>query len=272
VKRPLFSLEGSVAVVTGALGLLGRQHCLALAAAGASVAVADLDDHLSSEFAHDLGATHERATLGRGVDVTDPESVAAFAIEVERVLGPVDVLVNNAAIDDKFIPVPEHPPGAFEAYELERWRAQLDVNVTGAFLCSREIGVRMARRKRGSIVNVASTYGLVAPDQSLYRRDDGTQVFFKGPAYSTSKGGVAAFTRFLAAYWGSCGVRVNTLSPGGVRTGQDDDFVDRYARRTPLGRMASPDDYHGAIVFLASDASAYMTGANLVVDGGWTAW
>jgi NAD(P)-dependent dehydrogenase (short-subunit alcohol dehydrogenase family) len=272
VKRPLFSLEGSVAVVTGALGLLGRQHCLALASAGAAVAVADLDDHLSSEFARDLGCTHERATLGRGVDVTDPESVAAFAIAVERALGPVDVLVNNAAIDDKFIPVPGRPPGAFEAYELGRWQALLDVNLTGVFLCSREIGVRMARRGRGSIVNVASTYGLVAPDQSLYRRDDGTQVFFKGPAYSASKGGVVAFTRFLAAYWGRSGVRVNTLSPGGVRTDQDDDFVDRYARRTPLGRMAAPGDYHGAIVFLASDASAYMTGANLVVDGGWTAW
>jgi NAD(P)-dependent dehydrogenase (short-subunit alcohol dehydrogenase family) len=272
VTRPLFSLEGSVAVVTGALGLLGTQHCLALAAAGAAVAVADLDDRRSSEFAHDLSRTHGNPALGQGVDVTDCESVATFGTAVERALGPVDVLVNNAAIDDKFVPAPEHPHGAFEAYELGRWRALLDANLTGVFVCCQAIGVRMARRRRGSIINVASTYGLVAPDQSLYSRDDGTQLFFKGPAYPASKGGVVAFTRFLAAYWGRSGVRVNTLTPGGVRTDQDADFVDRYARRTPLGRMASPADYHGAIVFLASDASAYMTGANLVVDGGWTAW
>jgi len=294
-----FSLAGRVAVVTGAAGLLGRRHCRALAAAGARVVATDLDAAACAAMAREL----EGEAVGWAADITSPESVAALRDAVLERCGRIDVLVNNAAINEKVEDLP--PAGAegdagvagvdgaagvagadgaaagaapagevlrFENFPLALWEASLKVNVTGTFLCCQLLGGEMARRGGGSIVNLASTYAVVAPDQALYRQPDGTQTFWKSAAYPTTKGAVLALTRFLAAYWGRAGVRVNALSPGGVENGQDPGFVARYAARTPLGRMADPSDYEGALVFLASDASRYMTGANLIVDGGWTAW
>ena len=268
----VFSLDGKVAVVTGGLGLLGRQHGIALAEAGAHVAVADLDGDAAMQFAGELTGRFGCRAHGCRVDITDAAAVTSLRDEVQRTLGPIDVLVNNAAIDDKAVPGADDETSAFERYPLERWKMVLDTNVTGTFLCCQIVGCGMADRATGSIINIASTYGVVAPDQALYRNADGSQSFFKGPAYPTTKGAVIALTRFLAAYWGHRGVRVNALSPGGVHNGHEPGFVARYGARTPLGRMAAPADYRGAVVFLASDASSYMTGANLVVDGGWTAW
>jgi len=290
-----FSLAGRVAVVTGAAGLLGRRHCRALAAAGARVVATDLDagacEAVVAELAAQAAGAGGPAAPGAGgpaaasrgapppaafawaADITRPESVGALRDAVLDRCGRIDVLVNNAALNEKV----ESPLAAgevlrFENFPLALWEDSLKVNVTGTFLCCQVLGGEMARRGGGSIVNIASTYAVVAPDQALYRQPDGTQTFFKSAAYPTTKGAVLALTRFLAAYWGRAGVRVNALSPGGVENGQDPGFVARYAARTPLGRMADPSDYEGALVFLASDAARYMTGANLIVDGGWTAW
>jgi NAD(P)-dependent dehydrogenase (short-subunit alcohol dehydrogenase family) len=258
-----FRLDGRVAIVTGASGLLGQQHVRALAGAGARVVVADLVEppRLSD------------TSLSVALDVTNQASLIAARERILARFGRIDVLVNNAAINDKFeSPEASAEKSKFENYPLELFQRSLDVNVTGTFLASQVFGSVMARARRGSIVNVASTYGVVGPDQSIYVKPDGTRPFFKSPAYPATKGAVLSFTRYLAAYWGSSGVRVNALSPGGIENGQEPWFIDNYAAKTPLGRMGRADEMAGAILFLASDASSYMTGANLVVDGGWTAW
>jgi NAD(P)-dependent dehydrogenase (short-subunit alcohol dehydrogenase family) len=263
----LFSLEGKTALVTGALGLIGKEHCRALLDAGASVIVSDMDNELSILFAEQLG---EKA-IGIGMDITEPDSILSARNYVIERQGTIDILVNNAAIND-MVENPSRMASKFENYPLELFRKVMEVNVTGMFLTSQIFGKDMAEKGKGSIINIASTYGIVAPDQSLYTKPDGTQPFYKSPAYPTAKGAVISFTRFLAAYWGNKGVRVNALSPGGVENGQEEYFINNYSKRTPLGRMAKPTDYSGALVYLASDASSYMTGANLIVDGGWTCW
>ena len=264
----LFSLKGKTAIVTGGTGLIGKKPCEALSQAGANVIVADITLASTQEFAKILGEN----ALGIALDVTDSASLEKAKDEILERFGTIDILVNNAAINDMF----ENPEmaaelSAFEKYPIESFRKSLEVNVLGVFLCSQIFGIEMAKQGSGSIINVASTYGMVGPDQNIYKNKEGEQTFFKSPSYPTTKGAILNFTRYLAAYWGKQGVRVNTLSPGGVENSQDEFFVQNYAAKTLLGRMAKPSDYQGALIFLASDASSYMTGANLVVDGGWTA-
>jgi len=269
-SRP--SLHDRVAVVTGATGLLGRQHCWALAQAGARVVVTDLGASACSEFAEELRAGTGTEALPVPADITRPDSVRTLCRLAIDWTGNVDVLVNNAALNDKVEGRDPARPVPFEEFPLDTWTRAIEVNLTGTFLCCQVFGAHMAQRHSGSIINIASTYGIVAPDQRIYRDRNGQQTLFKSPAYSATKAAVIGLTKYLAAYYGHLGVRVNALSPGGVQTTQDESFVANYVERTPLGRMAQPEDYRGAIVYLASDASSYVTGANLVVDGGWTAW
>ena len=266
----LFGLTGRVIVVTGGLGQLGRQFCLALAARGARVA------------AFDRAADEGRVTMALGeqcdavfpvcVDVTERESLEAALADVQKRWGTPHGLVNAAALDSP-PGAPAEENGPFESYPESSWDRVMEVNVKGTFLCCQVIGGRMAEAGRGSIINVSSIYGLVSPDQRLYeyRRPAG-QSFFKPVAYSTSKSALLNLTRYLATYWADRNVRVNTVTFGGVFNGQDERFLASYALRVPMGRMAREDEYNGTIVFLLSDASSYMTGANVVVDGGWTAW
>lgn len=273
-----FDLTGRVAIVTGAPGLLGKEFCRTLAEAGASVVAADINADGVNAVATQLIKSGYHA-LGVATDVTQPDSVQALIQETLDTFGRLDILVNSAALDPKFDPdaLAEMAKkgavsGAFENYPLESWKAALDVNLTGMFLCCQAaVAPMLSQGKKGSIVNICSTYGLVAPDQRIYQRD-GKQSSYKPVYYSVTKAGVLGLTRYLSAYYAGTQIRVNALTPGGVFNDHDEVFLKAYTARTVMGRMANKDEMNGALLFLASDASSYMTGSNLVVDGGWTAW
>ena len=270
----MFDLSGRVAIVTGGAGLLGREYSRTLAAAGARVLIADLDGDRAAETADAVTPENGGEAIGLSVDVTKGNDVDRMVVFARERWGQVDILINNAAIDPKFdADSAERQASTFEDYPLNLWQQSLDVNLTGAFLCSQAVGRMMAAARRGVIVNISSTYGVVAPDQRLYCRDgEERQRLFKPAAYAVTKAGIAHLTRYLATYWAPHNIRVNTLTPHGVFNAQDEQFVRRYAERCPMGRMARPDEMNGPLLFLVSDASSYMTGANLIVDGGWTAW
>ena len=257
----LFDLDGRVAIVTGGMGQLGSVYTAGLVERGMRVAVFDVA----------AGDVPEGARAYR-VDVTDRVEIEAVLREVEAEWGVPHLLVNNAALDSP-PDAPAEEVGPFETYPEESFDAVLDVNVKGAFLCCQVVGGAMAREGRGSIVNVSSIYGLLSPVQDLYEfRRAGGETFVKPVAYSVSKSAVLNLTRYLATYWAKAGVRVNTLTLAGVWNDQSQEFLDAYTSRVPLGRMLDAREALGAVVFLASDASSYVTGANVVVDGGWSAW
>ncbi len=270
-----FDLTGRVAIVTGGVGLLGAEFCRTLAEAGAAVAVVDLNAPAAKKVAESLAQDGYRA-LAVPTDITSAGSVNGMLEQVLAAFGRIDILVNSAALDPKFDPdavAKGIAPGQFEEYPLEQWNAALNVNLTGMFLvtqaCSRQM---LAQGKKGSIINICSTYGLNGPDQRIYRKPDGSQPAYKPVYYTVTKAGVLGFTKYLAAYYMETEIRVNALTPGGVYNNHDETFVRNYSAKTILGRMAHKDEMNGALLFLASDASSYMTGNNLVVDGGWTAW
>lgn len=268
----LFDLGGRIVVVTGGLGRLGTGFVRRLLEHGARVAVFDALG--GEEAAERFGeAGRDPAVLFAKVDVTSRASIAEGAAAIERRWGDVAYgLINNAALDSPpDAPIEENGP--FETYPEASFDRVMDVNVKGVLLACQVLGAQMAAAGRGSIVNVSSIYGMVSPDQRLYeyRRKSG-EPFFKPVAYSVSKSALFNLTRYLATYWGPRGVRVNTVTFGGVLDNQDPAFLAEYERKVPLGRMARKGEYDGAMVFLMSDASTYMTGANLVLDGGLTAW
>lgn len=252
-RDPLFDLSGRVAVVTGGLGQLGSEYVRGLEGRGMKVAVWDV-------------------AADEPVDVTDRGSIEAALERLVDEHGVPHLLVNNAAIDAP-PDAPAEEVGPFETYPEASFDRVMDVNVKGTLLCCQVVGGAMAREGRGSIVNISSIYGLLSPQQDVYEfRRRGGDAFTKPVAYSVSKSAVLNLTRYLATYWAKSGVRVNTLTLAGVFNEQPAEFLEAYTARVPLGRMAQASEALGAIVFLASDASSYMTGANLVVDGGWSAW
>jgi NAD(P)-dependent dehydrogenase (short-subunit alcohol dehydrogenase family) len=267
-----FSVEGKVVIVTGGVGLLGESHVRSLAVAGAHPVIADIDGDRAIELALELTESTGGRTLGLHLDVTDKESVTRMARLTLENYGRIDGLVNNAAIDPKFDADHAGDHGSrFEDFSEDAFRQALDVNVTGMFLCAQAVAKAMREQNAGVIVNIASTYGVVGPDQRLYQSDDAPPSY-KPVSYSVSKAAALGLTRYLATYFAGTGIRVNALTPGGVFAGHDDDFVQKYSARTVLGRMAEKSEITNALLFLLSDASSYMTGSNMVVDGGWTAW
>ena len=229
---------------------------------------------MADEVLHQLRFEQKGRVKGFQVDVTDKESVARLVRQTLDEFGHIDGLVNNAAIDPKFDQQNAgHHTQGFEDFPLDLWDQSLAVNLTGMFLCAQAVAPVMLAREQGVIVNVSSIYGVVGPDQRLYERDDEkTPPVFKPVTYSVTKSAVFGFTKYLATYWAGRGIRVNTLTLGGVFNDHDLEFVRRYSERTPLRRMAHRSEYCEALLFLLSEASSYMTGSNLVIDGGWTAW
>ena len=260
-------------MVTGGLGQLGRRFTRTLVDRGARVAVLDAAPLAPADAKAWFGDDASERVLALRADVTDRASLETALAEIEARWETPSGLVNNAALDSP-PDAPASETGPFETYPRESWESVLNVNVSGVFLCCQVIGGAMAEAGRGSVVQISSIYGLVSPDQRIYgyRQESTGEPFFKPVAYSVSKSSLLNLTRYLATYWAPRGVRVNTLSFGGVFAGQDERFLEGYEARVPLGRMARPDEYDGAVLFLLSDASSYMTGSNLVVDGGWTAW
>jgi len=267
----IFDVRDKIVIMTGGLGQLGRQFSLALIERGAHVAIFDIQaspQRMTERFDQEI----IDKILCASVDIRDRHSIETGLEQVVAKWDMPHALINNAALDSP----PNSPAeenGPFETYPEVSWDAVMEVNTKGIFFCCQVIGGQMAKAGRGSIVNICSTYGLVSPDQRIYAyRRQGNDAFFKPVAYSASKSALLNLTRYLATYWADQNVRVNTLTFGGVFNNQDQQFLAGYCNRVPLGRMAKEDEYNGAIIFLVSEASSYMTGSNLVIDGGWTAW
>ncbi len=271
-----FDLQGKVAIITGGAGLLGRKHAEAILEAGGIPVIADIDAASTAQTCQDLSNQYHTECLGIVTDITRRDSIEQLLAQVLDRYGRIDILINNAANNPKV----EANAGSkqewsrFENFPLDTWQADLQVGLTGIFLCCQVIGSSMAARGGGVILNIASDLAVIAPDQRIYRREglDEDSQPVKPVTYSVVKSGVLGLTRYLATYWAGKNVRVNAISPGGVYNGQADEFVHKLTNLIPMGRMARVDEYKGAVLFLVSEASSYMTGSNLIIEGGRTVW
>src|SRR3989338_2304649 len=270
----LFRLDGRVAVITGGAGLLGYQHAATIAGLGGIPVLLDINDEALATNAARLAEETGCQALTYVVDITDLQALEVVGQQLLAEHGQVDILINNAARNPKVESAGDKDFSRLEHFTWEQWQLDLNVGLGGAFNCAKVFGAQMARQGRGVIVNIASDLGVIAPDQRLYRVDgrEAEQQPVKPVTYSVVKHGLIGLTKYLATYWCEQGVRCNALSPGGVYAGQSDVFVSKLTQLIPLGRMAEADEYRGAIAFLCSDASTYMNGANLVMDGGRSTW
>jgi NAD(P)-dependent dehydrogenase (short-subunit alcohol dehydrogenase family) len=269
--RDPFDLGGRTAIVTGGGGILGRGFCEVLAAHGANVAVFDVNEQAAAATVEAMTLSSSAKAIAVGCDVASAASVGTAVARVIKEFGGVDILHNNAATKTDNLAGFFAP---FEDYTIETWREIMGVNIDGMFLMAQAVGKQMVAQGRGgSIIQTSSVYGVVAPDQRIYEGSHYLGRAINTPAvYSASKAAVIGLTRYLASYWGAQVIRVNTLTPGGVESGQNDVFSRKYSARVPMARMARADEMQSALLFLASDASSYMTGQNLVIDGGLTCW
>jgi NAD(P)-dependent dehydrogenase (short-subunit alcohol dehydrogenase family) len=266
----LFNLIGKVAVVTGGAGLLGQVFCQALVTAGANVAIIDIDKNKADEIARKINKEKNQKVLAFACDITSPESVSAMVNEVVNQLGRIDILLNNAASKGSNL---DHFFAPFENYSLQTWREVMAVNIDGLFLVAQSVGKQMKAQGGGSIIQISSIYGVVAPDQRIYEGSEYNGRAINTPAvYSVSKAAVLGLTSYLSTYWADSKIRVNTLTPGGIASGQNSEFNNKYSNRVPLGRMGQASELTGALIYLASDASSYVTGQNIIIDGGLSAW
>ena len=265
----LFDLKGRVIVLTGSAGVLGTEYANTLSAAGANCILVDINDGANKKLEKTLARKYSTRPMAYSADISDAREIKKLSGAVLKKYKRVDGLVNNAVLNHTVLQTKSGTP-KFENFPLEYWEQSILSNQTSVFICCREFGAIMAKRKKGVIVNISSTYGLVGPDQRIY----GKSKINAPVSYAATKGSIINMTRYLAAYWHKQNVRVNTLSPGGVenRKYQSKEFIRKYSEKTMLGRMAKKSEYNGALLFLVSDASSYMTGSNLIVDGGWTAW
>ena len=259
----IFNLTNKVIILTGASGLLGTEYAHGLSQAGANVVLADLNFDKCKKLSLNLNKKYDVNSFPIKLDVTKINSINTMIKAVIKKFSKIDILINNAYFSEA-----GYTKIKFENYDLDIWKKGLNVNLSGIFLCCQQIGKIMKKQKNGNIINISSIYGLVSPDQRIY----GNTKIIKSAMYAVTKSGVLNFTRYLASYWCKDGIRVNTLSLGGVEENQNLIFKKNYSNKTMIGRMAKKDEYVGGLIFLSSNASSYMTGSNLIIDGGWTAW